>query len=240
MDFPDLISGQFIQRDNRFRATVLLEGQKVKAHVRNSGALRDLFTKGQTVWLAPAVGAGRKTDYDLKLVELDSGLVSVDAHLPNKLFAETVHKGRLPPFPYQNISGEVRAGESRLDFHLTGLISQAPDQGEGASSCWVETKSVTLVEKGVALFPDVPTARGSRHLRQLSVLQRKGERAAVVFIVQRADAHTFAPYEAAADPLFAQTLRTAVNEGVEAYAYSCHVTLEEIQISSRIPVQLTV
>jgi sugar fermentation stimulation protein A len=94
MRFPKLISGRFIRRDNHFRATVLVAGREAKAHVRNSGSLRDLFTPGRPVWLAPAAKPGRKTAFDLQLVELESGLFSVDAHLPNRLFATAVH---LPP-----------------------------------------------------------------------------------------------------------------------------------------------
>ncbi len=237
MQLPNLISGRFINRDNRFRATVLVAGQETKAHVRNSGGLRDLFATGRPVWLAPAAQAGRKTAYDLQLVALDSGLVSIDAHLPNKIFAEAVQERRLPSFPYQQINREISSGASRIDFHLAGSIAPLPGTFELPGNCWVETKSVTLVENGTALFPDVPTARGSRHLRELMNLRGKGERAAVVFIVQRADALALVPH-ASADPLFVQTLRAAVAAGVEARAYNCQVTLAAIQLADEIPVQL--
>ena len=236
MQFPKLVYGYFIQRDNRFRASVLLEGHEVKVHVRNSGRLQDLFTLGRRVWLAPATKAGRKTAYDLKLVELESGLVSVDAHLPNKLFAEAMEKESLPAFRYQEIKGEVRSNDSRLDFRLSGPFAQVPGTSEVPGTCWVETKSVTLVEEGVALFPDAPTKRGSRHLRELMALRQEGERTTVVFVVQRADAHALAPHRGA-DPIFAQTLRKAVAAGVEAWAYTCHVTLDSIYITGNIPVQ---
>ena len=237
MRFPKLVYGQFARRDNRFRATVFVDGREVSVHVPNSGRLADLFTPGQPVWLAPASGVGRKTAYDLKLVELDSELVSVDAHLPNKLFAEAVRNGKLHAFRYQEIKAEVRSGDSRLDFCLSGSLMQAHAASERPhTSCWVETKSVTLVEEGVALFPDVPTERGSRHLRELIELQKQGERTAVVFIVQRAGAHALAPHEVA-DPLFAETLRTAVAVGVEAWAYTCQVTMKSIHITGKIPVQ---
>ena len=130
MQFPKLVYGQFARRDNRFRATVLVDGREVWAHVSNSGRLADLFTPGQPVWLAPAVGASRKTAYDLKLVELESGLVSVDAHLPNKLFAEAVRNEKLPAFRYQELKAEVRSGDSRLDFRLSGPLTQVPGTSE--------------------------------------------------------------------------------------------------------------
>jgi sugar fermentation stimulation protein A len=138
-----------------------------------------------------------------------------------------VAAGRLPEFACNGIRPEVRYGDSRLDFRLTGP--------EGV--CWVETKSVTLVTDGVAYFPDVPTARGSRHLRELLAIVGDGERAAVVFIVQREDAVSFAP-AAAVDPLFAETLRQVAEAGVEVRAYVCRVDMTEIVLDHPIPVQL--
>ncbi len=121
----------------------------------------------------------------------------------------------------------MRYGDSRLDFRLTGP--------EGV--CWVETKSVTLVEAGVACFPDVPTARGSRHLRELLAIVGQGQRAAVVFIVQREDAAAFAP-AASVDPLFAETLVRVAAAGVEVRAYVCRVDLQAIMLDHAIPVRL--
>jgi sugar fermentation stimulation protein A len=227
MDFPALVNGRFLSRDNRFRATISIEGEAVWAHVPNSGKLDDLFVPGRPVWAAKAGNPKRKTAYDLKLVELESGLVSVDARLPNPLFAEAVVNGRLPEFAYATIQPEVTIGNSRLDFRLSGA--------DGI--CWVETKSVTLVKDGTALFPDVPTARGSRHLRELMALREDGVRTAVVFIIQRSDATALSPH-AQADPLFTQTLREAIDNGVEAHAYTCNVTHKTIIIDQAVPVIL--
>jgi len=222
-----LIPAAFIHRDNRFRATVRVDGREAWAHVANSGRLYDLFTPGRPIWLHPAATSARKTPYDLKLVQLPEALVSIDARLPNVLFAEAVAAGRLPEFACDEIRPEVRFGESRLDFRMTGP--------EGV--CWVETKSVTLVEAGVARFPDAPTARGSRHLRELMTIVGQGQRAAVVFIVQREDAAAFAP-NAAVAPTFSQTLAQAAAAGVEVRAYACRVTLEAIALARAIPVQM--
>ncbi len=222
-----LIPGDFIRRDNRFRATVRVDGREVWAHVPNSGRLHDLFIPGRPVWLHPAANPARKTPYDLKLVQMPEALVSIDARLPNPLFAEAVAAGRLPEFSCHEIRPEVRYGDSRLDFRLLGP--------EGV--CWVETKSVTLVTDGVACFPDAPTARGSRHLRELMDIVQNGERAAVVFIVQRQDAQSFAP-AASVDPLFAQTLARAAASGVEIRAYVCRVDMTEILLDRAIPVNL--
>ena len=186
MFLPRLVPARFIKRHNRFLASVRVNGERDWAHVPNSGKLVDLFVPGRRIWLAPAGRTGRKTPYDLKLVELESGLVSADARLPNKLFAEAVRGGRLGGFPYQEIAAEVSYKRSRLDFRLSSLkvSDTSREQMPGSSGvsgtylndevCWVETKSVTLVQEGVALFPDVPTARGSRHLQELMELKASG------------------------------------------------------------------
>lgn len=246
MFLPRLVPARFIKRHNRFLAAVRVNGERDWAHVPNSGRLAELFVAGRRVWLTPAARAGRKTPYDLTLVELDSGLVSADARLPNKLFAEALRAGRLAGFPYKQVEVEVGYKRSRLDFRLSNpqvssspykpgpSTAQVPGIQDYDEVCWVETKSVTLVEAGVALFPDVPTSRGSRHLRELIELKKQGKRAAVVFIIQRADARAFAAHQTA-DPYFARTLQTAVNAGVEVWAYTCEVTLSAIRIKGLVP-----
>ena len=232
MKMPPLVRGRFVRRDNRFRATVVVDGREAWAHVPNSGRLSELFVRGRSLWLAPADAPHRKTGYDLKLVEhpvpgRGDVLVSVDARLPNPLFAEALAAGRLPAFSCASFAREVGLGDSRLDFCLDGE--------DGA--CWVETKSVTLVEEGTALFPDAPTGRGRRHLRELQAAVEAGERAAVVFVVQRPDARSFAPHPTA-DPAFGDTLRAVAAAGVDVRAYACDVSRTTIAISHEIPVCL--
>lgn len=224
---PELIPGCFVQRDNRFRATVVVDGQLRKAHVANSGRLCELFTSQRPVWLAPAGDSQRKTSYDLKLVAYHRVLVSVDARLPNSLFGEALQAGLLPGFAFPNIAREVFLGHSRLDFRLSG------SQGV----CWVEAKSITLVEGGVAMFPDAPTGRGRRHLLALIEAVHRGQQAAVVFIIQRPDARRFTPH-AEADPAFAETLHLAADAGVGVHAFTCRVSLTDIAIAEEIPVVL--
>lgn len=227
MEFPALICGHFVRRDNRYRATVTVDGRETSAHVPNSGRLTDLFLPDRPVWLAPSTRPNRKTPYDLTLVEHGSVLVSVDARLPNRLFAEVLAAGEVRGLDFKVIEREVPWYGSRLDFRLVGT----------SGVCWVETKSVTLVEEGVALFPDVPTERGRRHLLALTAAVAAGHRALVVFVVQRSDARCLAPHTAA-DPAFSTTLREAVEAGVEARAYICQVSRERIGIATEIPVVL--
>ncbi|MFQ5858747.1 MAG: DNA/RNA nuclease SfsA [Anaerolineae bacterium] len=223
-----LVEGTFVQRDNRFRATVLVNGRPTKAHVPNSGRLHELLIPDQPVTLAHVPAAHRVTEYDLVMVRLGDELVSMDARLPSRLFHEAGAAGQLDAFAgYACIEPEVRFGESRLDFRL-----EKDDE-----HCYVEVKSVTLVEDGCGLFPDAPTLRGQRHLRELIAAVNEGHRAAVVFVIQRDDAQRFAPHERA-DPDFAQTLREAQVAGVEVHAFTCTVTPSEIVVNRPIPVEL--
>ena len=227
MKYPDLVRGTFHRRDNRFRATVEVDGVRSWAHVPNSGRLGELFTTGRPIWLTKAGNPNRKTSYDLRLVEYERVLVSVDARLPNPLFAEAIRSGKIAKFDYEIVRPEVTRGKSRLDFQLSG----------SKGVCWVETKSVTLVQDGTALFPDAPTERGRKHLEELMDIVATGELGAVVFVVQRPDAVRFTPHRTD-DPEFADALVRAAAGGVSVQAFTCHVSLKEIRIKKEIPVVL--
>jgi sugar fermentation stimulation protein A len=229
MRWPPLVVGRFVRRDNRFRVTVKVAREPVAAHLPNSGRLAELLTPGRACWLVRFDDPRRKTRFDLVLVEYAGVLISVDARLPNALFAEALAAGRLEPFRgYDRFEREVRRGESRLDFRLSGP----------AGACWVEVKSVTLVEGGVARFPDAPTVRGVRHVRELTAAVGGAESAAVVFVVQRADARCFAPH-GRADAAFGVALRRAANAGVGVYAWTCQVSQHVITMGRQVPVELT-
>ncbi len=221
MKFSELIPAEFVWRANRFMASVRVAGEPAYAHIANSGRLPGLLNPGDRIWLVPAKNPNRKTRYDLKLVEREGILISIDARLPNYLFQEAVLLEQLPDFDYPNIKLEVKMGHSRLDARLDGP----------PGTCWVETKSVTLVENRVARFPDAPTSRGRKHLAELMAVTQKGDRAAVVFIVQRPDADRFEP-NTAIDPEFSAQLAQAAAAGVAVKAYGCSVTPAEIRIQT--------
>ncbi len=223
-----LVEGTFVERDNRFRATVRIEGRRAKAHVPNSGRLHELFTPGRPILLAHVPAPHRVTDYDLVMVRLDDQWVSMDARLPSRLFHEAVAAGRLDGFAnYTHIEPEVQFGASRLDFRLSNAHE----------TCYVEVKSVTLVEDECGLFPDAPTLRGRRHVRELMDAVTQGHRAAAVFIIQRNDARRFRPHETA-DPDFARILRQAQGAGVELYAFTCLVAPDSVTVDQSIRVVL--
>ena len=229
MDLPgDLVEGRFNVRVNRFLALVDVDGREVRVHVPNSGRMHELLVPGYRVLIRPRTEPHRKTGFDLALVDLGFSLVSADARLPNALVAEAWAQGRLPQVQeYPKIRREVTFGESRLDLLLEGP----------GGLCYVETKSVTLVADGVGLFPDAPTARGTKHVRSLVRAVQAGHRAAVVFVVQRDDSEAFAPNDTA-DPEFGVALRRGLEAGVEAFAYDCRVTEKAVTLCRSLPIHL--
>ena len=236
MRLPDLVESRFVRRLNRFAALVNVDGIETMVHVANSGRMKELLVEGCRMYLKPVSGDHRKTAFDLALVDLGNTLqagsgqplASADARLPNVLLHESLAKGSLRHFKdYDTIRREVVYHDSRLDLALEGP----------GGRCYIEAKSVTLVQDDVGLFPDAPTTRGTKHVLSLLRATREGHRAAVVFVVQRNDAHALVPNDAA-DPEFGRALRHAVSEGVETYAYRCRVTTEEVVLSDELPVYL--
>ncbi len=226
---PELREAKFVDRPNRFACLMTLGGREVVAHVANSGRMRELLRRENPMYLAPAPAQShRKTAYDLALVKADGVLVSADARLPNALLREAIEAGRVPAFAgYDSLRPEVKFEDSRVDFLLSGP----------SGSCYIEAKSVTLVDDGVGLFPDAPTERGRRHVFTLCEAVRQGHRAAVVFVVQRPDADSRSP-NCSADPEFCQALAHAVRNGVEVSAYRCRVSLASIELADEIPVEM--
>ncbi|MGC9357716.1 MAG: DNA/RNA nuclease SfsA [Anaerolineae bacterium] len=240
LDFPTLIPAFFVRRDNRFRTQVSLKGEEIAAYLPNPGRLEELLEPGRKVLLRPAPASSRssrRTGYDLLLIEAGDVWVSLDSRLPNPLMERMLRGGWFSAFEaYPEIQREVRLGRSVIDFRLDGAEPSSTLPSE--QPCWIEVKSVTLVEEeGTAAFPDAPTKRGRRHVRELQAAVREGARAAVVFVVQREDAARFAPHDAT-DPEFGEALREAVAAGVETYAVRCRVTPEGIWPLDTLPVVL--
>jgi sugar fermentation stimulation protein A len=222
-------AGRFVERVNRFVARVIVGGREVLAHVPSSGRMAELLYPGAQVYVLAKGGAPRKTPVDLILARQKGVLVSVDARLPNRLVCRSLEEGRFPFFPKAvEVEQEVNFGSSRMDFRIKN----------GGETCFLEVKSVTLVQDGRAIFPDAPTSRGTRHLAELALARQEGHRAIALFIVQRNDAHSFSPnWETDRD--FAAGLVQAAAAGVEVYAYDCTVTLEGVSLGVELPVVLS-
>lgn len=224
MEYRDVVRGRFLSRPNRFIALVELDGAETVCHVKNTGRCRELLTPGAWVYLTPGAAPGRKTAYDLIAVEKGSRLINMDAQAPNRVFGEFART-----FDPQALSvrPEYRFGASRLDFCL-----ERPD-----GLHLVEVKGVTLEEGGHARFPDAPTERGVKHLRELISAVEQGHRATAFFLIQMANVADFAPNDDT-HPAFGATLRRAAAAGVRIAAYDCRVTPDSLTVGSPVPVRL--
>jgi sugar fermentation stimulation protein A len=218
----------FLRRENRFACLVKVAGNIETAHLANSGRLETVLTPGRTVFIAERSSPNRSTKYDLVTASLGETYVSVDDRVPMELINEALVQKALPQFQqYPSIRREVPRGRSRLDFLLSSRTSQ----------CFLEIKSVTLVRKGVAFFPDAPTERGRLHVESLVWAKKEGYEAAIVFVIQRDDAQRFSPNDEV-DPEFGRALRLAQIRGLGIYAYKCRVKPNDIELAGLLPVKL--
>ncbi len=226
MRYGTVIPGRFVDRPNRFVARVeTAEGMRT-VHVKNTGRCRELLIPGAVVYLERGENPGRKTAFDLIAVEKGERLINMDAQAPNKIFGEWVRAGGFLP-GITAVRPEFTYGESRLDFCL--------ETAEGP--CLVEVKGVTLEENGAARFPDAPTERGVRHIRELRQAAEAGWGAVLFFVVQMENIISVAPNDET-HPAFGAALREAAERGVRVCAWDCAVTPESIAIRRQVPVIL--
>ncbi len=218
----------FLERPNRFIARVICGGREETAHVKNTGRCRELLIPGARVYVQRHRNPARKTALSLIAVEKDGRLVNIDSQAPNAVWQEALAGGLLLPGRPEAaalIRREAVFGDSRLDFYIEWPEVRG----------WMEVKGVTLEEQGVVRFPDAPTERGRKHLRELSRAAREGWYAAVVFVIQMEGVSYFTPHRQM-DPAFADALEEAVRCGVAALAYDC--TVEPDGLTIRNPVEV--
>lgn len=237
MEYKPICEARFLRRPNRFVADVLLDGREERVHVKNTGRCGELLVPDAKVYLQDFGGhmGSRKLRYSLIAVEKqrqrDSLLVNMDSQAPNQVVKEALTEGRLS-LPDMGtlckIRPEATCGDSRLDFHL---------RDETGREAYMEVKGVTLEQDGFASFPDAPTLRGIKHLRELAELAKKGMGAYVLFVVQMEGMTAFGPNEER-HPAFAQALREAAKAGVCVLAYDCQVTADTLTLSQPVPVRL--
>ena len=228
MRYPNIIRASFISRENRFVATVSLNGEPVKVHVKNTGRCRELLIPGAPVYLVRAENENRKYQYDLVSVEKGGLLVNMDSQAPNAVFGEFLRAGGLID-GVTHVKPEFSYGASRMDFYF--------ERGEARHL--VEVKGVTLEEDGVCRFPDAPTQRGVKHLLALRQAVQNGFHAWICFVIQMEGMCRLEPNEAA-DPAFARPLRDAAASGVGVRAFECRVQPDCLAISREVPVHLHV
>ena len=226
MQYENVIPGRFVARPNRFIAHVeTAEGLRI-CHVKNTGRCRELLVPGATVYLEPGKTPGRRTAFDLIAVEKGDRLINMDAQAPNRVFEEWAAAGGFSP-EVTAVRREVRWGDSRLDFCLE--TPRGPHL--------VEVKGVTLEDDGAARFPDAPTERGVKHIRELARAVGEGLDATLFFVVQIEDIHSVSPNDET-HPAFGEALRFAASQGMNVQAYDCLVTPDSISIRRPVPVIL--
>lgn len=235
MRFPSpLVRGRLIQRYKRFLADVVLDGgEPVTAACPNTGSMLGLAAPGCTVWLSRSEAASRKYPHTWEMVEADlwnsPTLVGINPMHPNRLVAEAIAADAIAPLAgYETLRREVKYGQSsRIDLLL---------EDERKGRCYVEVKNVHLMRAaGRAEFPDCVTARGAKHLAELAAMVAQGHRAAMVYLIQRADAESFSIC-GDLDPAYLEAFRSAADAGVEAFAYRCRLSREEIMVDGSVPI----
>lgn len=226
MRYHAVTKGRFLARPNRFIAYVETEEGSRVVHVKNTGRCRELLVPGATVYLERGTNPARKTAFDLIAVEKAGRLINMDAQAPNKVFAEWVAAGGFLP-DVTAVRSEYVYGASRLDFCLE--TAHGPHL--------VEVKGVTLEENGAARFPDAPTERGVKHIRELQRAAEAGLDATLFFVVQMENIHSVAPNDET-HPAFGAALREAAASGVNVCANECAVTPDSLVIRRSVPVIL--
>lgn len=236
--FPGTIHrARFERRYKRFFVDCVLEdsGEGVTAHTPNTGSMAGLLSAGAPCWLTHDPAPHRKLAYTLQALRADDAWVGCNTQLPNAFAAALLAAQGVPELGgYTEVQREVTCGpgsRSRIDLRLRGHSDGAPD-------VWVEVKNVTLREGSQALFPDAVSERGRKHLGELQAQVAKGERAAMLYIVQRDDCAAFAPARRI-DPAYADALREAHAAGVEVYALRVRVEERGLFFAGRLPVHLT-
>ena len=217
----DYVNGIFKARPNRFIAEVEVNGNLEIAHVPNTGRCKELLIENATVWLKPSDNPNRKTKFSLHFVENKGVLVSLYSQQANSIVYDAVVDGKIKELSgYDNHQREKSVDNSRIDIYL---------ENSNGDSCFVEVKGVTLIVNGEARFPDAPTERGAKHLKELIKLKKEGNRCCVFFLIQHPAGEFFRPnWEN--DPIFSQTLNEAYAEGVEILVYRCDNRLDGIEL----------
>ncbi len=226
MKYNNIVKAVFLQRLNRFVARVLVDGEEILCHVKNTGRCRELLKEGVTVYLEKSDNPSRKYQYSLITVDKGGRLVNMDSQAPNKAVYEFLSSGGFKK-GIELIKPECTHGKSRFDFYIEY-------QGRRA---FIEVKGVTLENENVVSFPDAPTQRGTRHVRELSALVEQGYECYIIFVVQMKDVAYFTPNRDH-DPDFSKALKQAYEKGVEIHAFDCFISENEMRICNKVEIVL--
>lgn len=217
MKYANITAAEFIDRPNRFVARVKISEGTETVHVKNTGRCRELLIPGCLVYLTAPGTPGRKTKYDLVAVKKENGLlINMDSQAPNKVVKEWL--GNLH---FDIVIPEYAYGKSRIDFYME----------DGNKRFLLEVKGCTLEENGIGYFPDAPTERGVRHLRELIKAVGEGYEAVLVFVIQMEGVSEVRP-NSGIHPAFADAYYDAVSAGVKIVFLECCVTPDALWLKN--------
>lgn len=228
MKLPDLIPGKLIKRYKRFLADVELDnGDIVTAHCPNSGRMTTCVGSDWPVLLSLHDSPHRKLKYTLEMTNNGQTWIVVNTNRANDLAYEAICNGVIKSVNYPTILREKKYGKnSRID-----ILAQSPSE-----TCYIEVKSVTLINtNGQYAFPDAPTERGRKHLKELSDMVKQGHRAILLFVIMREDGTDFTPAKDI-DPEYSHLLAESIKSGVECYAFQAEISSEEIILKQEVKV----
>ena len=225
-----LINAVFIERPNRFITIIEIGGEKHKSHLPDPGRLKELLIPGASLMVRPAPeNKERSTAFTTIMVNLKGQWISLVSTLPNQFVKYSFQKNRIPIFQkYKLVRPEVTIRNHKFDFLLSN---------KSGKNFFLEVKSVTFVEDGIAKFPDAVTTRGMNHAKTLTDLVKEGEFAGILFVCQRPDATLFEPMWDI-DPMFSNVLFNAYKIGVKVWCITLNVSQTEISFNKEIPVNL--
>lgn len=243
MKYPNIKPAKFLRRPNRFIAEVELDGTIERVHVKNTGRCRELLIPGAQVWLTEPGSPGRKTRYDLVTVRKSNGLlINMDSQAPNAVAREWLERQG-----FERIVPEYTYGNSRIDFYLERLVRASVGAPDGVTFAagnaapgnpkdapqvqryLMEVKGCTLEEDGIGYFPDAPTIRGTKHLRELACAAADGYHAILAFVIQM-DGITEVRPNTRTDQAFAEAMEEAKRAGAEILFLRCHVEPDSLEV----------
>ena len=231
MNFENkLISGLFIKRYKRFFADIKIKNKIVTVHCANSGSMMGLLNKDNKVWIMEATNKKRKLKYTLQIIKDNNSKVGVNTHLTNKIVNHALKNNLIKDFSDKVIitSEKVFGSNTRFDFFLE----------EKNTKSYLEVKNVTLKRKDrIAEFPDSVTTRGTKHLNELINATKKGYKAYLLFVIQRADCDKF-EIAKDIDPEYSKTLIKAVKNNVKILCYDCKFSSKGIILNNQIKFQI--
>ncbi len=227
MRYFHIQKAEFICRPNRFIAHVLMDGEEVICHVKNTGRLKELLLPGATVFLEESDNMTRKTRFDLVGVLRGDEVVNIDSQAPNQAVGEWLRTGGLFA-DVSHVKAEARYGDSRFDFYV---------ESSSGRKAFLEVKGVTLLQDRVARFPDAPTTRGVKHIGELVKCLEDGYEAYILFLLEMKGSKWMEPNDVT-HPAFGKALREAAEKGVKILAYDCLVTPESLEVDKKVEVRL--